>query len=89
MSEKILKQTQAKTIYDSLVAANDLGVRHFRVDFERANHLQHTQENITFAFYETSTSPNVGISMVVDSMTVARESYATQHDFARAYGLQD
>lgn len=89
MNEQILKPEQAKSIYDSLCAANNIGARHFRIDFERVNLTQQVTEHVTFAFYETTASPNVGLSVVVDGMTVQRESYADQNHFAASYGLEN
>lgn len=89
MSEQILKPEQAKSIYSALCAANNIGVRHFRIDFDRANLSEGVAEHITFGFYDTSTAPNVGVALIVNGETVRQESYADQNHFAAAYGLEN
>lgn len=87
MSTKILAPAEARTLYDSLVAANNIFVRDFRVGFLQSHRA--AVHHVEFVFTESFTRPNVGIVLRVNDETVATENYANQDDFARAYGLAE
>lgn len=97
MSDKILHREEAKTLYDSLVAANNIFVRDFRLGFiqSRPTNLMIDSSGplvgvhrIQFSFQETSTKPQVDVTLFVNEDAAAVETYADQAHFARAYELE-
>lgn len=88
MSTKILAPAEAKTLYDSLVAANNISTHAFLVSFIQSHPT--VVRHVQFTFAESFQHPNISIALTTDDDDApVIESYANQDDFARAYSLTE
>jgi hypothetical protein len=95
MTNKILHREEAKTLYDSLVAANNIFIRDFCAGFVQSRSTgcvtarSDAVYRVQFRFIESSSMPNVSVLLFIgdEREPIKCEMYADQAHFARAYEL--